>query len=411
MKQLYKNQACNKNKQNRPISTGSQLVNFFSNCTDTDRAVIGFLLSMSCKLPTLYFAQETIAQETGVSRGHVNRVIKKLAHLGLIDKIYRHMTTCLYVINSSFNDPFILSKLTPIFPWLKTLFNILLIIPVYALSMRNVTQVINNKGFVSKFKLVSLSTEKYMEHNQAPPQNEGMQNWVNNPIPIEIQHMGAKYNFTDAAKLRMMALPWQAWQYAQKEISKASYFIKDPFTWLFAVALGYCDRNQMTPDWELPKKLLEHHGYTMQSATMWVEPNPEQALFTHDRSAPLPKDYKKRVNKNGYKRDEQTPEQPNRPPVFEGIQEVVSSESADVAKEKEWQKLLHRIMIKDPMLMQSVKYLRAWPIVPYLHDYLLKHDRLHEIPSLPEESRVSSVKTSDNASLDSQLEKLLRSSV
>lgn len=106
---------------NSPVQELSEL-------TKKERKVLNYLLYIDNFSRDIYPRQDTIAQYAELSREHVNRTLKKLVSLGLVAKMYRHKTSCLYRTSRWFKDFFIRSSL-------KTLFSSLSIFSLSLLSI------------------------------------------------------------------------------------------------------------------------------------------------------------------------------------------------------------------------------------------------------------------------------------
>src|SRR5579859_8191417 len=64
--------------------------------------ILSRLIGISNRCETIYIGQDTIAEDIGCCRKTVNRWMTRLCELGIIEKITRPMTTCIYKINPLF---------------------------------------------------------------------------------------------------------------------------------------------------------------------------------------------------------------------------------------------------------------------------------------------------------------------
>jgi len=88
----------------------------FSALTNTETAVVNHLFKLSAKYPDVFVSQANLASWLGITRRQVNRVISKLASLGIITKIYREYNTSLYRIPDFFKQDSIKKLLKKIIP-------------------------------------------------------------------------------------------------------------------------------------------------------------------------------------------------------------------------------------------------------------------------------------------------------
>ena len=85
------------------------------NLTKAEKAVLNHYLALSNTFQDIYFAQSTIGKKTGYSRKSINKILKRLRELGLLDYNYKHMNTCDYKVSSWFNNKEIRDKLKVLF--------------------------------------------------------------------------------------------------------------------------------------------------------------------------------------------------------------------------------------------------------------------------------------------------------
>lgn len=69
-----------------------------------ERKILSIFKNMG-NYKNLYFKQSWLAEASGLSRGRVNTIIKKLTDYGLIAKRYRHMNTSTYKVSSFLTNP------------------------------------------------------------------------------------------------------------------------------------------------------------------------------------------------------------------------------------------------------------------------------------------------------------------
>jgi hypothetical protein len=89
--------------------------------------VINFVAGLANRHYTVFPTQSTIAQGCGLSREHVNRIMAYLVSEGIITKIWRAYTSCIYTLHPVFNDVNFRRNLVGIMPNLKWLPLLLLV--------------------------------------------------------------------------------------------------------------------------------------------------------------------------------------------------------------------------------------------------------------------------------------------
>jgi hypothetical protein len=92
------------------------------NFNERHRRVLNSVLYLSERHATNYVSQEYLAKYAGYKcRKTGNRVIKKFDSVGIIEKKYRHLKTCLYKTNDIFDDIAVRRSLKDVLPALKWL--------------------------------------------------------------------------------------------------------------------------------------------------------------------------------------------------------------------------------------------------------------------------------------------------
>ncbi len=69
------------------------------------------LMGMSNRCKSIFIRQDTLARKLGCCREIINKWIKKFDEWGILNKVYRHMTSCLYIINPIFYNKSIREEL------------------------------------------------------------------------------------------------------------------------------------------------------------------------------------------------------------------------------------------------------------------------------------------------------------
>ena len=128
--------------------------------TAAQRKLLNCLMYWSNQGKEIHIRQDTLAEFAGYKcREQANRFIKQLCELGIIAKLYRHKTSCLYKISSFFNDLGVRSKLKRYLSQLGHL-------PIWLLQV-DVTQYISTNLLVS-----NRSNEDYLKEIQCASARE-----------------------------------------------------------------------------------------------------------------------------------------------------------------------------------------------------------------------------------------------
>lgn len=69
---------------------------------NSERKILDLLIGLSCSYATVHVSQSTLGSWINLTRRQINRIIAKLASLGIIAKFYRNYSTCIYEISSFF---------------------------------------------------------------------------------------------------------------------------------------------------------------------------------------------------------------------------------------------------------------------------------------------------------------------
>lgn len=87
-----------------------------------------------------------------------------------------------------------------------------------------------------------------------------MQHAAENPIPPSIQKLKS-LNLTKAGQIRLTCFPDEAIEYAAEKLKYAKN-ARDPYALFFSVCKEYCQNNQLFPNWERVKSLMQKYTIT-----------------------------------------------------------------------------------------------------------------------------------------------------
>jgi hypothetical protein len=211
--------------------------------------IIDTLLYWQIRHGKVYATQTRIGEIVGIGREHCNRLIKELAEDGLITKIYRHMTSCLYKVSSFFLQQDVLSKMGKFLPTLKALSLVIVTLlnvgyteyTRISLSHCNIARTTDTKW--GKTKIISLrdflESKKYNPHGY-------------DPIFKAIKDV--KLPLTKWGKISLTVFPEEAILYVTNQIM---YFkdIDDPYSCFYQKCVDYCEGQGIELNWSLFKQL------------------------------------------------------------------------------------------------------------------------------------------------------------
>ena len=186
------------------------------------------VFKFSLENKTMYFSQSWLAKEIGVSRKTVNEMMGRWHKDGIVEKEYRHRTTCLYRLHDIFKIPYMKSRLSHMFKSLRL--SALLLLgacfqtEVTASSIKNYyVNGINNTYNKNRMQGISIQV-----HN----------------LPITLKQ-----------KIDLCAFPDHVLEYAIWELERPFKTIQKKLSYLFKVCFDRCNALGIKPDWAWVNKL------------------------------------------------------------------------------------------------------------------------------------------------------------
>jgi hypothetical protein len=238
---------------------------YFSKMAPAKKLILNELIGKSSQYVDIWISQSTMGKSSSVTREYANRVIKEFERDGILNKQYRHMTTCLYKLNSIFNDYEMRKKLSIIFPALR----LIPFVWMFSCQTANITEVINlNLVFSSSYSLCNnLSSDtqvsKKLRARVRGGQGEEIKKpkkevvVIENPINQSIKDI-IELKLTKWGQIRLMCFPDEAIRYAREKCKFANIDkIRNPFAWFFAMADEYCAMHSIRPDFSASQQLAQ----------------------------------------------------------------------------------------------------------------------------------------------------------
>jgi len=202
------------------------------NLSATELKVLEAFTSYAASYGSVYPSQEKIAKRVGISRGHCNRIIKKLKSKGFLVVTYRHRNTCVYELAKTlFIDGIkhILMKSVPSLKYMPIFLSISMlysnyVTPVNLTVLKGITETVINR-----------------RRNMEPF------------IPKRVREI-ITLNLTLSGMVKLSGMPSEAIDYAEKQM-QFSKNINDPYGWFFKNCMDYCKREGLVIDWVLVDSL------------------------------------------------------------------------------------------------------------------------------------------------------------
>jgi len=222
-----------------------------SQLPESDKKILGLLLSLKKRFKVVAPTQEYIAKKIGYSRQTTNASLGRLHAKKLIYKGYRHMRPCFYNLS-----PFLLHESTAM--KLRSLFSTYKRMFIFSLSLLIISSSSISKGF-TRDKFLRNNKDYYYFKNVGFNQGRVMESA--HTVLLDITK---KLRLTKWGQIRLSAFPEQALQHALDDYEFAQKYqkksIDNVFSWFFKSCLVYCNEHNITPDWVLMKKLETQHG-------------------------------------------------------------------------------------------------------------------------------------------------------
>lgn len=266
---LIKNQACHENILECMNIHAEETI---KNLSPAILKVLNLLIKQCFKFRINSPSQSSMGSWLGYTRQTINTLIDKLCKLGLIIKKYRHRTTCIYSINSIFNNLVIASKLRHILPalWLPYSLTCYYASDEHLRSNLTPLKVINKPVIYNSEGL--LNVKRYPTKRIALKLSQSVQNgWsdlLKKIVNGEIRNMDmispAIRNFRSLAltlrgQIELMPYPDEVINQADSILSASSMKIDNPIAYLRKICQRICSDSQIIPKWSAISELLQYY--------------------------------------------------------------------------------------------------------------------------------------------------------
>ena len=234
-----------------PVPVGEVMAsveNFFGGKSRGFISIFNILLNHSDKYNHVYLSQSTIAKWAGLTREHVNRIIRDLESYGLLLSNYFHMNSKVYKISSYFKTIDVMSRLRHVFSSFKKFFyqNVTQLVPRKYVSTRTIET--TKRGSLQRL-WNSLTNVVKIDKWKDICKTAGMLQEVPDSLPISKAISDIKFlRLTRWGKIKLSVFPDEA-IYEASIKAKSAYGIKNRFNWFFVVCSKYCKARKIPLDW------------------------------------------------------------------------------------------------------------------------------------------------------------------
>lgn len=277
----------NKNRnqlRNKTFLPNSKIIEnveeFFHGLTPAQHGVLSQLFYLDGKYEVIYVRQDTIASILGVSRQYVNQIIGMLCNVGIIQKTYRHMTSCIYRVSSFFKTRQVKHRLAHIFHVFRLQLLTLFTKHRKCSSIKKGEKYLGGEGHCK----IRSSLERIMNSLTAPDSFE-------NPFSPYLEDIAPALKLTVAGKTRMAAFPDEALRFAVQCFERSRNKLRGDYgRWLWSCANNYCKLNDIKPDWKWSNRLAYHHNVEAEASLTDIS-LPTVKLPTKKPKTHVPKPY------------------------------------------------------------------------------------------------------------------------
>lgn len=223
---------------------------YFSSKREYERLAFNIVIDFSLRGKRMYFSQTWLGKQAGVSRKTINEMVGRWHEDGIVEKEYRHRTTCLYRMSDLFKIPYMQSRLRHTFKAFKVSAFLLVAAcshgPVTALNIKN--------------KYVDGISNIYIEKS-----TKGMSYQVAN-LPI-----------TQKEKISLSAFPDEVLDFALWKLLPIQKLIDNKVAYLFKVCFNRCKELGIKPDWGWVNKLRDVYTHGIKPRQSFMEKNTQRS--------------------------------------------------------------------------------------------------------------------------------------
>jgi hypothetical protein len=225
--------------------------------SEQDRELFGYLLLLGNAFPRLFPRQMTMSKRGGYKcRATSNRRAKKWHEQGLIQKVYRHRHSCLYVLNPIFFDPEFRKKYSAKFKAFKTF----ALIYLFALGLGHVYGSVTPNSPVVRLLNESVSVRVYKVNKYTDSKRRAFNMYATEKQKKLIDSIANKIGLTERGRAGLTPYPEECLQSLSDDID-------------------YAIRKEKYTGWRDPWKIFMYFCRT------WCESNNVRANFAAENDA------------------------------------------------------------------------------------------------------------------------------
>lgn len=278
----------------------------FETIPSTGWAIFNYIASMIRTHETVYCSQAHIARKFGVTREYVNKLIKKLRAVGVLNAEYRHNRTSLYSLSSVVWDSEIRKRLVKYCPWLA-FFAITLLSSSIVAHMncrytggRKSTELLfsgkfTQEKYLNKFISLSISSLSPLSLSLSTNKGEPLQKRMVMEKPVIAPHVirlkSAIPSLTSWGVLLFAGFDEATIEFVIDQYEKAKKYsharIHNAFAWAMAKAKYYCAEQKLKPDWNLVSRLKEEYKFTDDKPLIHAKKEREEVKKEVKKETPL----------------------------------------------------------------------------------------------------------------------------
>lgn len=241
---------------------------------------LNFILYKSTQHQEVFISQRVLGSIGGVRREASNRIMGELHQAGLIEKIYREWTSCIYKINPLF---YVLAdQLKDKFPALKIVCRKRLLSAFVCASFANRTPILEEEDYYNNHctTIAKIDHQKWyidpninIEEEKEPPKGRSSMETSKPTINALIKRISSALNLTEYGELKLLVLPNSVLQATFEEYLRCKDHPKvthNPFLWFLKYAKEYTTQHNISCDWSMWYTIKK--VYNVPDNPVWFHP-------------------------------------------------------------------------------------------------------------------------------------------
>ncbi len=245
-----------RNKQNQKYPIVAEHIRenpeaFVESLAKGKRAIFRQLLYWLLRFPDRALNQTVLGRICGYTRKHVNEVLGEFEKQGIINMLYRHKDTSMYLL-SKFFTPELFHKLTGLFGALP-----LALLVSFAASATAERKRLHNIKRVSYIYIKSVPIRETLNAHEAESDSER----TKKEVEMETYELKS-IKPTIAGWVRLSSFPKQAVLEVDKRMHRNKERPRNPWNYFVAAVNKYCQENGLATNWQLGNELKQKYNVT-----------------------------------------------------------------------------------------------------------------------------------------------------